>query len=141
MRRWHPPQNSRTRLTLALLDEFRKTGDSDTAMRLTGVLAPLVYRIARRYQRSGVPAHQLNAVAWSGLYASLAWLAFGRPIRFDTMARYITVGEVSRYVRKTGAGRTGRTTSWRGAGRGSGAGTGEEDLHPRLVPVPARVSI
>jgi Sigma-70 region 2 len=134
MRRWRAPQNSRTQLTLALLDEFRKTGDSGTAVRLTGVLAPLVYRIARRYQRSGVPVHQLNAVAWSGLYASLAWLALGRPVRFETMAGYITAGEVSRYVRKTGAGRTGRRTSWRGAGRGSGAGTGEEGLAPVARP-------
>ncbi|OLC28515.1 MAG: hypothetical protein AUH31_08835 [Armatimonadetes bacterium 13_1_40CM_64_14] len=121
-------------LTLALLEEFRKTGDSRTAMQLTGVLAPLVYQITRRYQRTAVPAHQLKALAWSGLYASLAWLALGRPVRFETMARYITAGEVSRYVRKTGAGRTGRSASWRGAGRGSGAGPREEGLAPVARP-------
>lgn len=126
----HAPQDARRRLAVELLHEFRKTGNSHTALQLTGAMAPLVQRVVRRYQRPGFPDGELDAAAWSGLHATLVWLALGRRVRFETMARYLCAGEVSRYVRRSGAGRTGRTAWWPGAGRGSGAGTGEEALLP-----------
>jgi RNA polymerase sigma-B factor len=85
--------------TEALIAELAQTPDPRLREAVIERHAPLVRSLARKFERPGVPAEDLEQTAWIALIRALDRFDPAHETQFSTYAVHCMVGEIKRYFR------------------------------------------